>query len=95
MSGKPRIGIWHEICTDAQEHRELKSDKGIKIAKSFEGSSGIPMSKSMGPPRSTISKTESRYTHTNHITPKFYGMEHRYKDMGYYALNGTIKTGFN
>lgn len=46
FSGKPRIGIWHEICLESQEHKELMNDKK-QIAKSFESETGIPMSKSM------------------------------------------------
>ena len=48
----PRIAIWHEICTSAQEHRELiygKSDlkyKSLIDPVKFEGETGIPMSKS-------------------------------------------------
>lgn len=63
--GKPRIALWHEICTKDQEHTELikkktvekssgmyvtklmETDKGVSIARSFEKSTGIPMSKSM------------------------------------------------
>lgn len=52
---KPRIAMWHEICTSAQEHRELiKDDKYYKDFKKmvmdprkFESETGIPTSKSM------------------------------------------------
>lgn len=43
--GIPRIAIWHEICTAAQEHIELINKKQTK-AVSYENNSGIPMSKS-------------------------------------------------
>ena len=57
--GKPRIAIWHEICTAAQEHKELlKKKPNTSISKSikFEDSTGIPMSKSISPSITRTSK---------------------------------------
>lgn len=45
---KPRIAIWHEICTSFQEHKELVNDK-TKKAITYESTSGIPISKSRAP----------------------------------------------
>lgn len=45
-TGRPRISMWHEICTEAQEHRELLKDHKQKIAKLYETKTGIPMTKS-------------------------------------------------
>jgi hypothetical protein len=47
--GKPRIALWHEICTEAQEHTELINMKIDKLAE-LESVSGIPTSKSAPPP---------------------------------------------
>ena len=52
VPGKPRIAIWHEICTANQEHTELLNSK-VDVTKlisaiQFESNSGIPISKSMG-----------------------------------------------
>lgn len=44
--GKPRISLWHEICTESQEHKELLKDTKQVIAKSYELKTGIPMTKS-------------------------------------------------
>lgn len=44
-SEKTRISIWHEICTSAQEHRELIKDDDKKIAIITESISGIPITK--------------------------------------------------
>ena len=48
--GKPRIAMWYEICTSAQEHKELIKKKSEKTSKidplKFEGKTGIPFSKS-------------------------------------------------
>jgi isopenicillin N synthase-like dioxygenase len=41
----PRIALWHEICTEMQEHTELMHTKTIDLAKK-EYSTGIPLSKS-------------------------------------------------
>lgn len=51
VPGRPRIAIWHEICTTAQEHKELlKKNKTKEVAKvnpfKYESELGIPMSKS-------------------------------------------------
>jgi isopenicillin N synthase-like dioxygenase len=46
--GKPRIAIWHEICTEAQEHKELIETKK-EVLSYDEGLTGIPTSKSMPP----------------------------------------------
>ena len=46
---KPRISMWHEICTASQEHTELMTKKNTK-AVDFESSTGIPMSKSLASP---------------------------------------------
>lgn len=52
--GKPRISMWYEICTSAQEHKELikqktKSSLEKTVPKinpyAFEKKTGIPMSK--------------------------------------------------
>lgn len=52
-TGRPRISMWHEICTAYQEHTELL-DKDKKLdAYKFEGETGIPMSKSAPPPMSS------------------------------------------
>lgn len=62
---KARIAIWYEICTSAQEHKELmdvKKDlveiatKKYEMAKTFQGSTGIPMSKMNMPDKTTIAK---------------------------------------
>ena len=42
VSGKPRLSLWHEICTEAQEHKELIKDK-TQLAKSVETKTGIPI----------------------------------------------------
>ena len=47
-NGKPRMSMWHEICTEAQEHKELTKDEKQTIASIYESSSGIPFSKSPG-----------------------------------------------
>ncbi|AYV76993.1 MAG: hypothetical protein Barrevirus6_31, partial [Barrevirus sp.] len=58
--GKPRIAMWHEICTRAQEHRELlntdikkKKEKSVlsKYLSSYNGEAktGIPTSKTLSP----------------------------------------------
>lgn len=44
-TGKPRLAMWHEICTSAQEHKELIKKKDDTAFK-FESRTGIPMSKS-------------------------------------------------
>ena len=44
--GKSRISLWHEICTESQEHKELLKDTKQLIAKSYELKTGIPMTKS-------------------------------------------------
>ena len=46
--GIPRISMWHEICTAAQEHTELIYDKKIDPIKT-ESKTGIPMTKSIQP----------------------------------------------
>lgn len=43
--GKPRIALWHEICTAQQEHTELLLTKKRYLS-DIEGISGIPISKS-------------------------------------------------
>ena len=43
--GKPRISMWHEICTSAQEHKELINKK----KPDSEAKTGIPISKSLSP----------------------------------------------
>jgi peptide methionine sulfoxide reductase MsrA len=74
--GKPRIAMWHEICTNAQEHKELikqELDKKVTIDPyKFEGQTGIPMSKSMAPikPPTSISQvTKSRSVQPTNIFP--------------------------
>ena len=42
---KQRLSMWHEICTAAQEHKELIKKKD-DVAFKFESKTGIPMSKS-------------------------------------------------
>ena len=82
-TNKPRIGIWYEICTTAQEHTELLSDKKASVAKLFEGSSGISMSKSMS---SLVSK---EFTHSMFSSDKSPRLIHRdrYMDMAQYSMN--------
>lgn len=48
LKTRPRISIWHEICTSFQEHKELINDKTEK-ASTYENTLGIPMSKSRTP----------------------------------------------
>lgn len=43
--GKPRIALWHEICTASQEHIEMMKTKKRYLSE-IEGGSGIPISKS-------------------------------------------------
>ena len=43
--GKPRIAMWHEICTGKQEHKELINKKESIDTHKFQSSTGIPMSK--------------------------------------------------
>lgn len=45
LSGKPRIGLWYEVCTKAQEHKELINKRTVEKS-ALESSTGIPMSKS-------------------------------------------------
>jgi hypothetical protein len=56
--GKPRIALWHEICTEAQEHTELINTKIDKLA-ALEALSGIPTSKSAPPSKAEILKEQS------------------------------------
>ncbi len=56
IPGRPRIAIWHEICTSAQEHRELLEKK---LAKNIQNSTGIPMSKVRSNPPYIATKSES------------------------------------
>lgn len=63
--GKPRISMWYEICTSAQEHTELlnpislttksTSDKINPIK--FESKTGIPMTKSIQSTQHVIKST--------------------------------------
>ena len=56
--GKPRIALWHEICTEAQEHTELINTKIDKLA-ALESLSGIPTSKSPSPSKEQILKAQA------------------------------------
>lgn len=57
--GKPRISMWYEICTVAQEHTELLNSKQSFVPTfdpvKFESVTGIPMTKS-GLPRESPRK---------------------------------------
>lgn len=52
---KPRIGIWYEVCVVKQEHKELIYDKD-DVAHKLEDLTGLPTSKTIGPPRKFYEK---------------------------------------
>lgn len=73
VSGKPRISMWHEICTRAQEHRELLNKvKNVKSVKEefdpyvSQSATGIPTSKTMMDPE-TMRKMDTRYKYIHTI----------------------------
>lgn len=63
--GKPRIAIWHEICTKAQEHTELIETKKESLSYD-EGVTGIPTSKSL-----PIDKWDKPHTNSIHSKTKY------------------------